>query len=375
MAMQNASVIYELNRCRTLQGKLRFLGLRIKEKYPLVERFSIALYQPTTRSIRTFFTTSAMDEAITGYDIPLADSPSLQQIADQKMPRVISDLVVLAEGQEDAVTYHTEMLVKQGWRSSFTCPLIVQGDFVGFLFFNSKTPAAFKGPMLLELELYSQLIAQVVQQDYAAIHALTASVHSAVELFSDRNEETRHDLERIGDYTRMVASSMGGKWTFTDRQIQNMAVFAPLHDVGKLALPDSILLKPGPLTSAEFNQVKGHTWRGLEFLERVISKGGMGHLPDIQMLKNIILYHHEKMDGTGYPDSLSGEAIPIEARVVAVADVFEALLTDQPYRPAFTVDEALAEVQSMAGHHLDPECVQALLNNRDRLISMNAVVS
>lgn len=363
--MHSSSLVKELSRYHTLPDKLRFLGARLRQEHPQVERFSLALYQKGSGKVRTFFTTSPTQEAITQYEFPLAEAWSLRQIALQRHPRVINDLMQLLptdEANGQTANPHTKKLVEQGWRSSFTAPLLCGDELLGFVFFNSHTAFTFRGQLLQQLELYSQLIAQLVYQDHSAIRTLTAAVRSTLSLCAGRDPETGGHLERMAEYAQLIASRLEPKWTFSDRQIQHLLLFAPLHDLGKVAIPDTILLKKGKLSPDEFRQMQEHTLKGVELLDSVISHHGLENLPDVQMLKNLVLYHHEKMDGSGYPYGLSGEAIPIEARIIAVADVFDALTSERPYKKAWKLDAAYAEIKRMAGQHLDIDCVEALLD-------------
>ncbi|SFC32639.1 HD domain-containing protein [Marinospirillum celere] len=370
--MYESSLVKELSRYHTLPDKLRFLGERIRQENPKVERFSVALYQPGSDKVRTFFTTSPVQEAITQYEFPLSQAWSLRQLALERHPRVINDLTQLLPSEQDSrqVNPHTEKLVKQGWRASFTSPLLCADELLGFVFFNSRSVFTFRGPLLQQLELYSQLIAQLVYQDHAAIRTLTAAVRSTLSLCAGRDPETGGHLERMAQYAQLIASKLEPKWTFSDRQIQHLLLFAPLHDLGKVAIPDTILLKKGKLTQDEFRKMQEHTLKGIELLEAVISHHGLENLPDVQMLKNIILYHHEKMDGSGYPYGVSGEAIPIEARIIAAADVFDALTSERPYKKPWKLDVAYAEMQRIAGKHLDIDCVEALLNHPSQVAAI-----
>jgi putative two-component system response regulator len=129
---------------------------------------------------------------------------------------------------------------------------------------------------------------------------------------------------------------------------------APLHDIGKVGIPDHILLKAGPLTSEEFETMKTHTVIG----SRMLSKG---RSELVRFSQRIARSHHEWWDGSGYPDRVSGQSIPLEARIVAVADFLDALTHERPYRPAWGIDETLAEIRRRAGSHFDPTVAKALL--------------
>jgi putative two-component system response regulator len=135
---------------------------------------------------------------------------------------------------------------------------------------------------------------------------------------------------------------------------------APLHDVGKIGISDLILLKPGKLTPEEFEVMKGHTTIGARILAN-------GRSDLIRMAERIALTHHERWSGGGYPNGLKGEEIAIEGRIVAVADVFDALSHDRPYKKAWPMGEAVAEIKSQSGQQFDPNVVEAFLRlQRDR---------
>jgi putative two-component system response regulator len=133
-----------------------------------------------------------------------------------------------------------------------------------------------------------------------------------------------------------------------------LLVAAPLHDIGKIGIPDSMLLKQGKLTPEEFETVKTHTSIGAEIL-----RGSSHEL--VQMAESIALTHHEHWDGSGYPLGLKGEEIPLVGRICAVCDVFDALMSERPYKKAWSVEEAVAELKRLAGSHLDSDLVEAFL--------------
>lgn len=163
-----------------------------------------------------------------------------------------------------------------------------------------------------------------------------------------RDGETGQHLDRVAVIARMIAEELG----FDERQAREIFLASPLHDVGKLAVKDAILLKPGRLTPDEFTEMKKHTEFGQEIL-----KNSSSDL--IRTAERIAASHHEKWDGTGYPRGLKGAEIPIEARIVAVADVFDALCSERPYKQAWPLQKALQEIMNNSGKHFDPSCVAA----------------
>jgi HD-GYP domain-containing protein (c-di-GMP phosphodiesterase class II) len=165
-----------------------------------------------------------------------------------------------------------------------------------------------------------------------------------------RDHETSNHTSRVGDWSAKLAARLGCDPT----QVRLIAQAAKLHDIGKIAVSDTILLKPGKLTAEEYDEMKTHTTRGARMLEQ-------GTSDVLCCARRIALSHHERWDGRGYPHGIVGESIPLEARIVSVVDVFDALTSDRPYKQAWTVEAALAELEANAGGQFDPAVVQAFL--------------
>mgnify|MGYP001315043368 FL=1 len=163
-------------------------------------------------------------------------------------------------------------------------------------------------------------------------------------------------LERMAHIAGLIAEGLG----MSEEEVRLIELAAPLHDIGKIAIPDEVLLKPGPLDEQQLGIMRRHPQIGHELLS-----GSQNRF--IQVGALIALRHHERFDGSGYPDGLSGQQIPIEARIVAVADVFDALISPRPYKAPWSFDNALDFLQEQSGKLFDPQCVQALVNNRSRL--------
>jgi PAS domain S-box-containing protein len=165
-----------------------------------------------------------------------------------------------------------------------------------------------------------------------------------------RDDETGRHTRRVGEMAGLVAREIG----LPEDQVESVRRAAPLHDVGKIGVPDAILRKRGSLTTAEMDVMRTHTVLG----GRILSGGRSGLIRDAEQ---IALHHHERWDGGGYPHGLRGEEIPLAARIVAIADVFDALTHDRPYRPACPVDEVTMQVRESRGTHFDPELTDAFL--------------
>lgn len=195
-----------------------------------------------------------------------------------------------------------------------------------------------------------------------------ASILVMVSLAEFRDECTGNHIRRTQEYVRILAEKLARDPYFADEltvdRIELIAKSAPLHDIGKIAIPDHILLKPGKLTAEEFEIMKTHTLRGYEMLKTAGNHmGEQGAF--LLMAMEIARWHQEKWDGSGYPDGLAGAKIPLAARLMAIADVFDALMTVRPYKSAMSHEQAAAMIAEGSGKHFDPQLVEVFLAAQD----------
>jgi putative two-component system response regulator len=172
-----------------------------------------------------------------------------------------------------------------------------------------------------------------------------------------KDNETGMHVMRMSHYSRIIAKGYG----FSEIEAENLFNAAPMHDIGKIGIPDSIMLKPGKLTKEEFAVMQQHPEIGAEIL-------GESDSDLIELAKVVSLTHHEKWDGSGYPKGLKGQNIPIEGRIVALADVFDALTSVRPYKDAWPLDKTLAFIDEQTGKHFDPEVVTVFKSKLDELL-------
>lgn len=190
------------------------------------------------------------------------------------------------------------------------------------------------------------------------LQQITNSILNVLEKATSINDEiTGNHTQRVAEYSALLAERAG----LGVKQIREIKNYAPLHDIGKLGIPDNILKKPGPLTVEEFKEMKKHVSIGADLLKTA-------ELPDVAL--NIIKYHHEKWTGTGYLEGLQGEGIPIEARIVAIADVFDALTTERPYKNAFTVEKAIEIMCSEMKGSFDPKLLEMFFSKMDEIFDI-----
>ena len=207
----------------------------------------------------------------------------------------------------------------------------------------------------IELQNRSYLLENLVQAATAKIKSREEETLMRLARAGEYKDfDTAMHLKRMSLYSRALAESIG----FSEGDAEIIELASPLHDIGKIGIPDSILLKKGPLDSEELKTMRKHPQIGYEILQdspsKYLQKGG-----------EIALAHHEKFDGSGYPFGLKNENIPLSARIVAVADVFDALTSARPYKDAWSIEQAYAYLTEQSGKHFDPYLVNTMLSIRD----------
>jgi len=192
-----------------------------------------------------------------------------------------------------------------------------------------------------------------------------ATIFALVKLSESRDDFTGAHIERVAILCKLLACELRNLPKYKDlidnEYIENIFKASPLHDIGKVGIPDSILLKPGKLSPKEFNIIKTHTTIGANTLFELQKRYPNNKFLDIGM--NIVHFHHEKWDGTGYPNGLSGEAIPLAARIISIVDVYDALRSKRVYKEAYSHDKSLEIIKEGEGTHFDPILVSTFLEN------------
>ena len=199
------------------------------------------------------------------------------------------------------------------------------------------------------------------------------SIRALAHLAEARDPETGNHILRTQAYVEELANLLQGHPRFSaalsSQFINTLSRSAPLHDIGKVGIPDTILQKPGPLNEAEWTVMKTHSKLGSDAIERA-EQDARQPVAFLQVAKEIAHWHHERWDGSGYPDGLAGEAIPVSARIMALADVFDALVTPRPYKHAMTLEEVRKTIEAGRGSHFDPDMADAFLAHFERFAAI-----
>jgi HD-GYP domain-containing protein (c-di-GMP phosphodiesterase class II) len=353
-------VLATLNGKSPLPDKVESVHLLLKQRFDFIDRVAVAVYDKKTDLLKTFVHSSCGDQPLSQYGAKLADSFTLQEILKAGRPRVVNDLDVF----QGAPAEHARRIAAQKYGASYSMPMYLNGEFFGFLFFNSYRKQVFDELVLSYLDMVGHLLSLLVINEMSSTRNLVATVKTAADIAQHRDFETGAHLDRMANYARLIARDVAKKHQLGDDLVEHIFLFSPLHDIGKIGIPDSILLKPAKLSDEEFNLMKTHALKGAEIIDRMLENFGLNELPHVETLRNIALLHHEALNGSGYPNGLVDEEIPIEAKIVAVADVFDALTSARPYKEAWSNDEAFALLREMAGSKFDHDCVAALIAAR-----------
>lgn len=208
---------------------------------------------------------------------------------------------------------------------------------------------------------------QLMQHEKDLVRTRNAVMIGLASLAESRDHETGQHLERIALYSTRLAAALRGDPRFRNRIspsfVKSIGISSVLHDIGKVGVPDAILLKPGSLTPNEWQQMRRHSVIGSECIKHIERR--LGNSNFLQVAHQIALHHHERWDGNGYPHELAGEAIPLAARIVAVADVYDALSMKRVYKDAFPHERCVAIIREEAGRQLDPAIVDVFLKIQD----------
>lgn len=348
-----------LEQAEPIAEKLIHLHDVVREMHPQVTRISVALYDHATDKVRTFIYSGA-ETPLNHYQAKLSKCHSLGNLAKTKSARLEQDLSVF----KDSIHVHAQKIYEAGYRGSYTRPLLFEQDLLGFIFFNTEQTNAFDDACLRHLDLVADVMGLLIFNSFNVARTMLSTVQSAIDIACSRDPETGAHLQRMSRYSRVIARHIAEREGARDDQFpEYVYVFSALHDIGKVTVPDSILFKPARLTFQEFEVMKTHALAGKVIAHKLLRNHQVGHKKQAEMLLNIIVHHHEAFDGSGYPHGLAGYDIPLEARIVAVADVFDALTSRRPYKEPWSIQRSVDELMRLSGKKLDPACVDALVSN------------
>jgi len=329
--------------------------------------------------------------------VSTSDSREALAMARQHKPDVIlldllmpglSGFDVLAEIRKDAELRRTPVIILTASTSSEARNRVLEmgvNEFLGKPVDPSELVLRLRNTLAAKalrdhLSNYSARLEDEVRQRTVELEAARQeAMHCLARAAEYRDDDTGEHVVRVGRYAAIIATSLG----FSEKEVVMLEQAAQLHDVGKIGIPDSILMKRGKLDPSEYELMKDHCQFGKSIIQPMTDEDwqklrrhtrlgrlimGLPSSPIMRLAASIAESHHEKWDGSGYPNGLAGDEIPLEGRITAVADVFDALSTRRPYKPAMPVEKCIEAIVRGRGQHFDPEVVDAFLAALDKVL-------
>ncbi|MBI9013913.1 MAG: HD domain-containing protein [Clostridiales bacterium] len=295
-----------------------------------------------------------------GYTQTLKTS-SLKQIINNHEVRIINDLEVYYKAHP--VSGSTSMIIDEGMKSSISLPLFHEDRAIGVVFFSSDKSHIYNEKHQQFLINIANALGTSLEKSFVIENLMISTVRGFAKIVESKDNITGNHIDRISHYSAFVSKNLESSFDEIDEKfITSIKRLSPLHDIGKVGIPDYILNKPGRLTEDEMSIMKTHSLHGAGVLEELLVSIGAN---EFEMAVDIAKYHHEKVNGTGYPEGLTDAQIPLSARIVALVDVFDALTSERPYKKAFTFEEAIKIIKSDAGIHFDEKIVSIVMEHLD----------
>lgn len=286
---------------------------------------------------------------------------SLEGIVKNGTPRVINDLENYTKNK--TVDYNI-ILLEAGIKSSISLPLKVGNKPIGIIFFSNMNKGVYNDEHIEFLVTLSNSIAISLNKNIFIDEMLYSTLLALTKMAEARDEQTADHLDRMTAYAVKITEFLMADKLFEDEItvpfLMGIERFSPMHDIGKVGVKDGILLKPGKLTAEEFEEMKKHVTYGADVLRTAESNIAKQKYSMFSMGIEIVEGHHEWWDGSGYPYKKSKTEIPLSARIVAIADVFDALTSKRPYKSAFEFEESFNYIMEGSGSHFDPTIINSL---------------
>jgi response regulator RpfG family c-di-GMP phosphodiesterase len=335
------------------------LSMLLMEKSLNATASSILLHDPQTNELKFYLATGAKKDVL-----KVIRMPADQGVAGRSFQTCRT--LLIPEASKSPFFYKkVDEKTKFVTRNLIATPIPIRGHCIGVLEVLNKARGTFNRQDTERLKAMSREIAVAIDNARLYDEVKRAFIESMLNMAKAekfRDNDTGLHIERCGEYAQRLATEVG----FAEKDLENLRVSMMMHDIGKIAIPDAILLKPGKLDDEEMKIMKTHAAKGGQIL---------GQAPHLIRAVEIATTHHEKWDGSGYPQGLKGQAIPIAGRLAAVIDVFDALMSKRPYKDPFTPEQVKSMLLESRGTHFDPELLDLFLSHWDEMQEIHKKMS
>ncbi|WP_194437353.1 HD-GYP domain-containing protein [Vibrio fluminensis] len=340
---------------KPLNQQLQQLMHRMHAHAPKIARVSYAKYNREKDTLVTYADSEFQLWSELHHEKRLSKLDHLKRSAAMGVPRIIDDLAYLTHCDRLAFLRH------KGYRSSAAIPCFQNHRFSGFVFLNAYEPNVFDSKSLLSLAPYIEML-------QFAVESHSQVVNTIVE-FADRLRtgstvycrDSYYHGRRMRAYTKLIAEYVADHRHLDDEQVDAIAAFSQIHDIGKTLLPDTLICDTNRFEPQQLMSARSHIDNGIKLMDEIVSSVGNPNHPSITLLNQIMRFQYEYLDGSGYPYGFSQEEVPLAARIVTVANIFDSMTTHRSYKQACSVTAALLELEKMVQQgKLDALCVDAL---------------
>ena len=363
----------EMQNIYTMEDALDLMFVKIRERIK-IDRIGVAFVDYKREKFIAEYSVMDNHEIFLGpgFEVDFADS-SLKNILKHKQPVIIDD--ISKRYQHKPTSSALTLLTKENIQSNFTIPLITNSIVFGFLFFSSRKKSFFDDEATAFLEKMIVEINSLINRAYFSKIIFSKITESFAQLVESKDNDTGDHIDRMVNYSIALAKKVQSKppkqgYEIDDKLILEIGRQASSHDIGKVGVPDAILKKDGPLDESEWAIMKKHPEIGANIFKELRNDLKIFDENFYMVAQDITMYHHEKWDGSGYPDGLSGFDIPLAARIVAIADVFDAISSKRVYKEAFDLETSFDIIKKGKGTHLDPYLVDCFIESKETIISI-----
>lgn len=294
-----------------------------------------------------------------GFSVKL-ENTRLGKLVESKESLITSS--INKDLEENPSSSSLKLLKREGINSNMIIPLTANDVVFGFLFFSSRNENNYRDKDLELGTKIGQEISGILNTSYLTKKMFITMVNSFADLVEKKDTETGNHIIRMTEYSRTIAEKLldyeKDSYRVNESFVNDIVYYSSAHDIGKVGIPDSILKKPGKLTDEERTIMETHTTIGAEVLIKVREDLKIFNREFFNVAIDIAMSHHERWDGSGYPNRLKGEEIPLAARIIAIADVFDALTSKRVYKPGFSFEDSLEIINQGSGSHFDPNLVR-----------------
>lgn len=350
-----------LNTKRTLQERLALFVSSVQRIHPEIIGIAVT-HVDDHDNLYSVYRSPGYGDNFPTFIESISQSPRLNKMRSSFEPSIIDNML---SHQSSVKRIHLRLL-QSNCISSMACPIYTNGTFIGVLFINAKVKDFFSDKVNY-FTTFSIIITLLIADDFNNKKAFHSIVKTVLLLSHHKDPETQNHLKRVAEYSRLIGLYLAKKRKCDGNFVDSVYHFSDMHDIGKSLIPEEILYSTKIYTDEEREIMNQHPELGCQLLTNILTTFKYDNHQELNIILNIIRHHHERYDGKGYPAKLKGNDIPLEARIVTVADVIDALLSHRPYKKPWSIEDIELYLINGSGTLFDPLCVDAILHSLDKI--------